>query len=127
MAPRYQLRSSASGPRALPAQAHGLNGWNAASNLTIDLLDAGHPAGLYTIAVQVFVRTAAGAGNFNGSVLACDMPGAGAVTNAFVPAVPTSTGSKVSSYRQIPSTGLSPIQFRLVVNGITGSPVIDVS
>ena len=124
--PRYPLRASSSGPRALPTQARGLNGWNAGSNLTIDILPAGHREGLYSLAIQMFVLTAAGAGNFNNSVLAWDMPGFGAVTNAFVPTAPTTTGSKLSSYREIPSTGLSPIQFRIIVNGITGSPIIDV-
>lgn len=125
--PRYVLRSSPSGPRVEPVEPGGLIGWNAGSNRSIVILPAGHPPGVYTVGLSLFVRTASGAGAFTGTTLTWGLAGGGLSSNALVPGAPTTTGAKLNAYRSLPSSGLLPILYNLVVVGITGNPVIDVA
>lgn len=125
--PRFVLRSSPSGPIIEPTEPGGRNGWNAASNLSIVLLAAGHTPGVYTVGISVFVRTASGAGAFTGSTLSWGVVGGGLSTNVLVPGAPTTTGPKLNAYRSLPSNGALPILYNLVVVGITGNPVIDIA
>lgn len=120
------LRRSASGKYAAPLRGAGIVGWNAAAPLVITLQPTGHPAGVYIVGVEVFVRVVATGGNLNNTLLGWNQPRLGTTSQVLNPTAPTALGNRLTIYRTCPSSGLGPITYTLTPAGITGSPVIDI-
>ncbi len=119
------IRSAPSGPKYSPLPGVALVGYAGSAPAAVVILPAGHPPGFYDIPLALYVRTIASGGNLNTSALSWAAPGLGLTSVVIAPAVPTTSGPRLTVYRSIASSGLLPITYTLTPTGITGAPVMD--
>ncbi len=106
-------------------------GWNGGAVLTMQVVPAGHPAGLYQIDCELIVRALPGAGtltkqyNYTSSAGATNTPisASGALTLGRL----QNPGSYFYNTAAVRSTGATAIDAVVTPVGITGAPSFDVS
>jgi len=102
--------------------------WNLVGARVLTLLPAGHPPGLYLVTATLYVRTAAGSGDLNGSTFSWSEPGVGAPVTLALPAInPQVTGLVATFVRAVLSSGVSALTYTITPNAITGAPIADLS
>lgn len=119
-----RVRASASGKVIRPLPADGLFSWDASAPLVETLAAAGHPAGLYNLMLNGFVRAASAAGSVT-LTIGWDQPRFGPTTLAVgLPAnwlIQTGANRYTTAYRIINSSGLAPITVTWTPAGV-GAP-----
>lgn len=129
-----EARSSPSGPLIAELLAEApvarVEGYTAASTLSLLLLAAGHTPGLYIIASTIIARVAATAGSLLRTITfpAPLFEGTGVVQGLANIAINT-PGNSNTNFTSISlySSGAGPIHFHFTGTGVTGSPVLDVT
>lgn len=116
-------RASPSGKRLVPAGPIGLVAWSALAPVSFELLPRGHAAGIYTFAIDVVMRTLAGAGVFQIDGFWSEPLVATTATVRFGANVPLTALHPFIEPRHIVTDGRLPFTLTLTPSGVTGSPV----
>lgn len=116
-----RLRSNPSGRLIQPKPALGQVNYNCLAPLSLELVAADHPPGLYQIAITFYTVTVANAGTM-GCSIAYSHPLFGATTLAVGIAAPTLPGFNNVAFRLVESSGATAIVLTFTPAGVTGTP-----
>lgn len=121
MTPPLVIRASPTGKLITPAPARGVSSWDGSAPLDIDMLAAGHPAGLYVFSI-VTTTIALGSGGTFSVTVSYDDWSLGPLSILYSGAIPFNTSGGFIAPRYVTSSGRRAITARFVPSAVAGAP-----